>query len=135
MIGLHSSPRASASGPSDAGVRSLTLAVRMCAWAASAPAVDISPAIHHRWPKYPRGKVEQMEFGTFYEFPVRPGGNEADAFSEGFELIDDAERMGLDAFWLSESHCQPGVSVLAAPMTIASAIAGRTERMRIGLAV
>jgi alkanesulfonate monooxygenase SsuD/methylene tetrahydromethanopterin reductase-like flavin-dependent oxidoreductase (luciferase family) len=76
-----------------------------------------------------------MEFGTFYEFPVRPGGNEAEAFSEGFELIDDAERMGLDAFWLSESHCQPGVSVLAAPMTIASAIAGRTKRMRIGLAV
>ena len=76
-----------------------------------------------------------MEFGTFYEFPVRPGSDEADAFSEGFELIDDAERMGLDAFWLSESHCQPGVSVLAAPMTIASAIAGRTKRMRIGLAV
>jgi alkanesulfonate monooxygenase SsuD/methylene tetrahydromethanopterin reductase-like flavin-dependent oxidoreductase (luciferase family) len=81
------------------------------------------------------GKDEQMEFGTFYEFPVRPGGSEAGAFSEGFELIDDAERMGLDAFWLSESHCAPGVSVLAAPMTIASAIAGRTRRMRVGLAV
>jgi alkanesulfonate monooxygenase SsuD/methylene tetrahydromethanopterin reductase-like flavin-dependent oxidoreductase (luciferase family) len=76
-----------------------------------------------------------MEVGAFYEFPVRPGCTEADAFSEGFELIDDAERLGLDAFWLSESHCQPGVSVLAAPMTIASAIAGRTKRMRIGLAV
>lgn len=76
-----------------------------------------------------------MEFGAFYEFPVRPGGSEAAAFSEGFSLIDDAERMGLDAFWLSESHCQPGVSVLAAPMTIASAIAGRTKRMKIGLAV
>ena len=71
----------------------------------------------------------------FYEFPVRLGSTEADAFSEGFELIDDAERLGLDAFWLSESHCQPGVSVLAAPMTIASAIAGRTKRMKIGLAV
>jgi alkanesulfonate monooxygenase SsuD/methylene tetrahydromethanopterin reductase-like flavin-dependent oxidoreductase (luciferase family) len=76
-----------------------------------------------------------MEVGAFYEFPVRPDGTEADAFSEGFGLIDDAERLGLDAFWLSESHCQPGVSVLAAPMTIASAIAGRTKRMRIGLAV
>ena len=76
-----------------------------------------------------------MEVGAFYEFPVRPGGNDADAFSEGFDLIDDAERLGLDAFWLSESHCQPGVSVLASPMTIASAIAGRTQRMRIGLAV
>jgi alkanesulfonate monooxygenase SsuD/methylene tetrahydromethanopterin reductase-like flavin-dependent oxidoreductase (luciferase family) len=81
------------------------------------------------------GKDEQMEFGTFYEFPVRPGGTDAQAFAEGFELIDDAERLGLDAFWLSESHCQPGVSVLAAPMTIASAIAGRTKRLKIGLAV
>jgi alkanesulfonate monooxygenase SsuD/methylene tetrahydromethanopterin reductase-like flavin-dependent oxidoreductase (luciferase family) len=81
------------------------------------------------------GKVEQMEVGAFYEFPVRPGSTESDAFSEGFDLIDDAERLGLDAFWLSESHCQPGVSVLASPMTIASAIAGRTRRMRIGLAV
>src|SRR3954447_5552968 len=76
-----------------------------------------------------------MEVGAFYEFPVRPGSTEADAFSEGFELIDDAERLGPDAFWRSESHCQPGVSVLASPMTIASAIAGRTRRMKIGLAV
>src|SRR5262249_13011842 len=44
-------------------------------------------------------------------------------------------RMGLDATWLSETHVAPGTSVLASPMVIASAIAGRTKRMRIGLAV
>jgi alkanesulfonate monooxygenase SsuD/methylene tetrahydromethanopterin reductase-like flavin-dependent oxidoreductase (luciferase family) len=76
-----------------------------------------------------------MEFGMFYEFPVRKGYSEADAFSEGFELIDDAERLGLDATWLSESHVQPNRSVLASPMVIASAIAGRTKRIKIGLAV
>src|SRR3954471_12688765 len=76
-----------------------------------------------------------MEFGMFCELQVRPGQSEADAFAEGFQLFDDAERLGLDAVWLSESHVAPGASVLAAPMTIASAIAGRTERMKIGLAV
>ena len=76
-----------------------------------------------------------MEFGMFSEFPVRQGQTEAEAFSEGFELIDEAERLGLDATWLSETHMAPGRSVLASPMVIASAIAGRTERMKIGLGV
>jgi alkanesulfonate monooxygenase SsuD/methylene tetrahydromethanopterin reductase-like flavin-dependent oxidoreductase (luciferase family) len=76
-----------------------------------------------------------MEFGMFCEFPVRPGHSEAEAFSEGLDLVDDAERMGLDAIWLSETHVAPGVSVLASPMVLASAIAGRTKRMKIGLAV
>jgi len=76
-----------------------------------------------------------MEFGMFYEFPVRPGHDEAEAFSEGFGLVDQAEAMGLDAVWLSESHIAPGRSVLASPTVIASAIAGRTKKMKIGLAV
>jgi alkanesulfonate monooxygenase SsuD/methylene tetrahydromethanopterin reductase-like flavin-dependent oxidoreductase (luciferase family) len=76
-----------------------------------------------------------MEFGSFYEFPVRSGNTEAEAFSEGLDLVDQAESLGLDAFWLSESHVAPGRSVLASPMVIASAIAGRTRKMRVGLAV
>lgn len=76
-----------------------------------------------------------MEFGMFSEFPVRSGGTEAEAFAEGFELVDEAERLGLDAVWLSETHVAPGDSVLASPMVIASAIAGRTRRLKIGLAV
>src|SRR5918912_438956 len=76
-----------------------------------------------------------MEFGMFCEFPVRPGQGESDAFAEGFDLVDEAERLGLDAIWLSESHVAPGRSVLASPMVIASAIAGRTRKIKIGLAV
>jgi alkanesulfonate monooxygenase SsuD/methylene tetrahydromethanopterin reductase-like flavin-dependent oxidoreductase (luciferase family) len=75
-----------------------------------------------------------MEFGLFHEFPSRSGGTDAQAFAEGFELVDDAERLGLDAIWLAELHVTPR-SVLAAPMTIASAIAARTERVKIGVAV
>src|SRR3979490_478556 len=76
-----------------------------------------------------------MEFGMFHQFPVVPGGAEGDAFAQGFEQIDTAERCGLDVMWLAELHVDPARSVLASPMTIASAIAARTSRIKIGIAV
>jgi alkanesulfonate monooxygenase SsuD/methylene tetrahydromethanopterin reductase-like flavin-dependent oxidoreductase (luciferase family) len=76
-----------------------------------------------------------MEFGMFHQFPVMPGVSESEAFAQAFEQVDTAERCGLDAMWLAELHVDPARSVLAAPMTIASAIAARTERIKIGIAV
>ncbi|MGC2414044.1 MAG: LLM class flavin-dependent oxidoreductase [Stellaceae bacterium] len=76
-----------------------------------------------------------MEFGMFHQFPVVPGGSETDAFAQAFDQVDAAERYGLDAMWLAELHVDPARSVLAAPMTIASAAAARTERIKIGIAV
>ena len=76
-----------------------------------------------------------MEFGMFHQFPVVPGGSENEAFAQAFEQVDAAERYGLDAMWLAELHVDPARSVLAAPMTVASAIAARTERIKIGIAV
>ena len=76
-----------------------------------------------------------MEFGMFHEFQRRPAQSEADAFTESFELVDAAEHAGLDVMWLAELHGAPERSVLAAPMTIASAIAMRTKRMKLGIAV
>src|SRR3712207_4240456 len=75
-----------------------------------------------------------MEFGVFHEFPRRPDQSDADAFAESFELVDCAERWGLDVMWLAELHIS-GRSVLAAPLTVAAAIAARTERLKIGTAV
>src|SRR5215475_12359625 len=76
-----------------------------------------------------------MEFGIFHEFERPSGTSEALAFEHGFDLVDAAERWGLDAVWLAELHFSPQRSVLAAPLTIATAIAARTERMKIGTAV
>ena len=64
-----------------------------------------------------------------------PGGSESEAFEQAFEQVDAAERYGLDAMWLAELHVDPDRSVLAAPMTIASAIAARTSAIKIGIAV
>lgn len=76
-----------------------------------------------------------MEFGMFHEFQRRPGQSEAQAFAESFEQVDQAEAAGLDVMWLAELHNAPERSVLAAPLAVASAVATRTKRMKIGIAV
>jgi alkanesulfonate monooxygenase SsuD/methylene tetrahydromethanopterin reductase-like flavin-dependent oxidoreductase (luciferase family) len=75
-----------------------------------------------------------MEFGVFHEFPHRGGRSDAEAFAENFDLVDAAEEWGLDVMWLAELHFATR-SVLAMPLTIAAAIAGRTKRLKIGTAV
>jgi alkanesulfonate monooxygenase SsuD/methylene tetrahydromethanopterin reductase-like flavin-dependent oxidoreductase (luciferase family) len=76
-----------------------------------------------------------MHFGMFMQFETRTGGSQAAAFAEGFELVDTAESCGLDGAWLAEMHFTPDRSVLSSPITIASSIATRTRRLRIGMAV
>ena len=75
-----------------------------------------------------------MDFGLFLEFPVREGSSENEAFKESFRLVDEAEELGVESVWLAEYHFNPG-RVLASPVTISSAIAGRTQRIRLGTAV
>ncbi|MGE5269912.1 MAG: LLM class flavin-dependent oxidoreductase [Thiohalocapsa sp.] len=76
-----------------------------------------------------------MEFGVFHEFPVSHGISESAAFDLSFEEVDAAERWGLDVMWLAELHAAPTRSVASAPLNIATAIATRTNRMKIGTAV
>jgi len=76
-----------------------------------------------------------MDFGIFMEFEIRRGGDQAAAFRDGFELVDAAEAWGLDGVWLGEMHFTPARSVLAAPIVVASFIAARTRRLRVGTAV
>ena len=75
-----------------------------------------------------------MEFGLFLEFPALEDVTDQEAFTEGFALVDEAERMGVDSLWLAEYHFSP-FSVLSAPVTVATAIAARTKRARIGFGV
>ncbi len=77
-----------------------------------------------------------MEFGWYVEFHRQVAQqSDADAFAQGLAQAEDAERWGLDAIWLAEIHQQASRSVLSAPMTVASAIAARTSRIKIGTAV
>jgi len=76
-----------------------------------------------------------FEFGIFHEFTRRAGEGDAQAFAQSFDQVDAADRLGFDVLWLAELHFLPERSVAAAPLMIASAIATRTRRMRIGIAV
>ena len=76
-----------------------------------------------------------MEFGIFHEFPALGAGADGAALAQGFDLIDGAERWGLDAVWLAELHFDPERSVASAPLCLAAAVAARTERLKIGIGV
>jgi alkanesulfonate monooxygenase SsuD/methylene tetrahydromethanopterin reductase-like flavin-dependent oxidoreductase (luciferase family) len=76
-----------------------------------------------------------MEFGMFHEFPSMPGRSETEMFDEAMAQVDAAERWGLDVMWLAEIHFAPERTYLSAPLSIASAIAARTRRIKIGIAV
>ena len=75
-----------------------------------------------------------MDFGIFME-QTRRGTDQPEAFHEMYELVDAAERWGLDIVWLAEMLVNPARSVLSAPLLMASWIAARTKRLRMGTAV
>jgi alkanesulfonate monooxygenase SsuD/methylene tetrahydromethanopterin reductase-like flavin-dependent oxidoreductase (luciferase family) len=87
-----------------------------------------------------------MHFGLIMECDYRYGNTLAESFDEAFSVVDAAESGGLDGVWLAERHFAAprnpldpmagGIpSIVSAPLIMASAIAARTEMIRIGCAV
>ncbi len=76
-----------------------------------------------------------MELTAAIEFDLRNANDQPAAFRESFEQVDAAEESGFHSIWLAERHFQPQRSVLSSPIVVAGAIADRTERVRIGIAV
>ena len=75
-----------------------------------------------------------MHFGIFVE-EMRRGVSQGQAFQEAFELADTAEAWGVDCVWLGQIHFNPVRSVISASLLVASAIATRTKRLRVGTAI
>ncbi len=75
-----------------------------------------------------------MHFGIFIE-EMRQGASQAAAFRDAFELAQRAEAWGADCVWLGEIHFTPNRSVISASLQVASSIATRTRRLRVGTAV
>jgi len=76
-----------------------------------------------------------MNFGLLTECYVRVGKSHTQAFDDTFDQIAAAEALGFDSVWMVEQHFRPWSSILPSPMVMAAAVATRTSRMRIGLAV
>ena len=75
-----------------------------------------------------------MHFGIFIE-EMRQGVSQPAAFRDAFELAQRAEAWGADCVWLGEIHFTPNRSVISASLQVASSIATRTRRLRVGTAV
>jgi alkanesulfonate monooxygenase SsuD/methylene tetrahydromethanopterin reductase-like flavin-dependent oxidoreductase (luciferase family) len=75
------------------------------------------------------------------ECDYRPHLTQRQAFDEAFTMAAEAEDLEFDGVWLAERHfASPsgtgGVpSIVSAPMILATAIAERTERIRVGIGV
>ena len=76
-----------------------------------------------------------MDFGLFTMYMVREGAPQIEAFREWMKLIETAEEVGLDSVWLGETHFRPQRAVLASPLVAAGAVAARTSRINVGIAV
>jgi alkanesulfonate monooxygenase SsuD/methylene tetrahydromethanopterin reductase-like flavin-dependent oxidoreductase (luciferase family) len=87
-----------------------------------------------------------MHVGLVMECDYREGATQEEAFDEAFEMAARAEEWGLDGVWLAERHFAAprgpldamgtGIpSIVSAPLTLAGAIAARTQRLRVGIAV
>jgi alkanesulfonate monooxygenase SsuD/methylene tetrahydromethanopterin reductase-like flavin-dependent oxidoreductase (luciferase family) len=92
------------------------------------------------------GRRKSMHLGLVMECDYREGITQEEAFDEAFTQVEIAETGGLDGVWLAERHfAAPGrpldafgtgiPSIASAPLILASAIAARTRRVRIGIAV
>jgi alkanesulfonate monooxygenase SsuD/methylene tetrahydromethanopterin reductase-like flavin-dependent oxidoreductase (luciferase family) len=82
-----------------------------------------------------------MHIGLMMECDYRAGKTQEEAFQEAFSTALHAEEWGFDGVWLAERHFAPPESgraipsVVASPLIIATAIAARTTRIRVGTAV
>ena len=87
-----------------------------------------------------------MHVGLVMECDYREGLTPEEAFEEAFDQAEVADTCGLDGVWLAERHFAAprsptdpmgaGIpSIVSVPLVMASAIAARTKRVRIGTGV
>ncbi len=76
-----------------------------------------------------------MKFGLFYQLPCAPEQDEVARYHETIEQVVYADELGFDTAWLAELHFFQSFSVMPAPLILATAIAQRTTRIRLGTAV
>ncbi len=76
-----------------------------------------------------------MKFDIFYQLPCADTQEPSHRYRELIEEAVEAEKLGFDTVWLAEVHFAARFSIMPAPMMLLAAIAERTKRLRLGLAV
>jgi alkanesulfonate monooxygenase SsuD/methylene tetrahydromethanopterin reductase-like flavin-dependent oxidoreductase (luciferase family) len=75
-----------------------------------------------------------LKFALFTHVPWPEGADPAQIFAETIELAQYGEELGFHSVWLAEHHFSR-YSLGSSSLVLASSIAARTERIRVGTAV
>jgi len=77
---------------------------------------------------------DRLGFGIFLA-PFHPvGQNPTLALERDMQLIEHLDRLGYDEAWIGEHH-SAGYEIIASPEVFIAAVAGRTDRIRLGTGV
>src|SRR6202008_4212013 len=75
-----------------------------------------------------------MNFGTFLLMQSPSAKSSAEIFARGVEIAQAAESHGFRSIWLAEHHFST-YGYLSRPVQLATYIAAKTTRLRVGTAV
>jgi len=75
-----------------------------------------------------------MKFGTFLLLQSPTAKSSAEIFGRGTEIAQVADKLGFESIWCAEHHFST-YGYLSRPLMMATHLAARTERIRVGSAV
>jgi alkanesulfonate monooxygenase SsuD/methylene tetrahydromethanopterin reductase-like flavin-dependent oxidoreductase (luciferase family) len=76
-----------------------------------------------------------MKFGLHYQLPCYGGQSAVQRYRDTIEQAVAAEALGFESVWPVEQHFNAGLSIMPAPLLPLAAIAERTQRLRLGIAI
>ena len=76
-----------------------------------------------------------MKFGLHYQLPCTDSQSAVQRYRDTIEQAVHAETLGFESVWPVEQHFNPQLSILPAPLLLLSAVAERTTRLRLGIAI
>lgn len=76
-----------------------------------------------------------MKFGLHYQLPCRPEQSPVQRYRDTIEQAVYAETLGFESVWPVEQHFNSELSISPAPLLTLSAIAERTQNLRLGIAI
>ncbi len=76
-----------------------------------------------------------MKFGIHFQLPCHRDQSAVQRYRDTIEQAVHAEALGFESVWPVEQHFNPSLSIMPAPLLPLAAIAERTQKLRLGIAI